>query len=402
MDTVRTPSIIIAGVQKCGTTALYDALCRHEGIEGPAYVFPESSPHAPKELHFFDSTIRRKLGRQWYESHFEPTAARKVEATPEYCISRKNIAEMAAMLPHAHIVLILREPLTRLLSAWQQWSSLPPGNAWPVLRPNGDLLDNVRAEMTSVMDGYHDSNFFGRGLYFRTLRMLRQYYPASRIAVVFLEELVAKPSNVLPALQKWLGLPVKEIPFWPANSGTPGSLRVPAKALERIWRCYQVSNKVLEEMLGRTLPWSKSWMEWVEGGQRYIDMADTTEDPRQRAVSQAMKSWLVVGSKGSAQKAALLKKCKPHNTTLSHQRMCNALGSRLSSDAELEAFLTIPLCANEWVPALRPAIEGGLKPSAAAVRRLGGMIGGGKDELFRLLMANDLEDLVAECWSMKD
>src|SRR5436305_2012500 len=58
------PDFIIIGVQKGGTTSLYNYLVEHPGI-APIYI---------KEPHFFD--LYYSKGPAWYRSHF-PTSLQK-------------------------------------------------------------------------------------------------------------------------------------------------------------------------------------------------------------------------------------------------------------------------------------------------------------------------------------
>jgi len=106
------PSIIVAGAQKSGTTALIGYLLSH-----PAY-----RPSIRKEVHYFDKYMSR--GLPWYISHMPPIKASSVErlitgeASPSYQLGVDTARQMASLLPHAKIVTVLREPATRSFSEW--------------------------------------------------------------------------------------------------------------------------------------------------------------------------------------------------------------------------------------------------------------------------------------------
>jgi hypothetical protein len=42
-----------------------------------------------------------------------------IEASPSYMIQRRNIEAIAAMLPHVHLIVCLRDPVTRLKSEYE-------------------------------------------------------------------------------------------------------------------------------------------------------------------------------------------------------------------------------------------------------------------------------------------
>ena len=128
------PSIIIAGFQKAGTTALAAALATLQNIDFPPC----------KELHFFDNNINYKtissersaylklfptwinpynLKEQWNVDY--STSKSKLipplysEATPFYISSEKSCSRMAHVLPPTtKYVLLLRHPLKRAYSEW--------------------------------------------------------------------------------------------------------------------------------------------------------------------------------------------------------------------------------------------------------------------------------------------
>ena len=74
----RFPDVIIAGVKKCGTTALLWLLGGHSRVRGKL----------KKEVHFFDSNLHRGFG--WYLSQFPsdvPDDALVLEKTPAYFVT---------------------------------------------------------------------------------------------------------------------------------------------------------------------------------------------------------------------------------------------------------------------------------------------------------------------------
>src|SRR5262245_10389314 len=98
---------------KAGTTSLYDYLRAH----------PDVFMATPKELHYFAASKNLKLGPEWYESKFAGAgeAIARGEISPSYSQSDvfPGVADrVAATVPDARIVYLVREPIARLQSMY--------------------------------------------------------------------------------------------------------------------------------------------------------------------------------------------------------------------------------------------------------------------------------------------
>ncbi|MBA3426416.1 MAG: sulfotransferase [Rubrobacter sp.] len=108
------PDFLIIGAQKAGTTFLYYLLCQH----------PYVAPTSEKELHFFDSQKFNK-GEGWYRSNFPPPTSEnghKVitgEASPYYIYHPLAARRAAQVVPHARLIVLLRNPVDRAYSDYQ-------------------------------------------------------------------------------------------------------------------------------------------------------------------------------------------------------------------------------------------------------------------------------------------
>ena len=120
------PTFIVIGSQKSGSTALFAHFLVH----------PMFKPPNRKETHFFDNTKlvgpqakgRRSHGRsasqyaisypRWQESA-DTSRLMTGEATPAYILRIDAPKMMSAVLPHARLLLILRNPVDRAYSEYQ-------------------------------------------------------------------------------------------------------------------------------------------------------------------------------------------------------------------------------------------------------------------------------------------
>lgn len=102
---------MIIGVRKGGTRALLEMLNLHPRI---AMV--------PVEVHFFDKVDNYERGLDWYREQMplSTDAELTVEKSPSYYVTPEVPERVWAMSPHVQLVLIVRDPVTRLLSDFAQ------------------------------------------------------------------------------------------------------------------------------------------------------------------------------------------------------------------------------------------------------------------------------------------
>src|SRR5688572_4249341 len=104
-------TFLIAGVQKGGTTALFDYLGDY-----PDIVLADA-----KELHFFDDEAQDWSAPDYgaYNARFSDPAGRPCgEATPIYTYWPNSLERIAAYNPAMKLVVMLRDPVER---AWSHW-----------------------------------------------------------------------------------------------------------------------------------------------------------------------------------------------------------------------------------------------------------------------------------------
>ncbi|MUL37294.1 sulfotransferase family protein [Gloeocapsopsis dulcis] len=110
----RLPTFIGIGSQRCGSTWLDNVLRSH-----PQIVM------APKESSFFNLHIRTE-GLEWYYKLFDESSAASIrgDITPTYAaMFPEKVAFVKQLIPHLKIVLIIRNPVDRLVSQiTRQWT----------------------------------------------------------------------------------------------------------------------------------------------------------------------------------------------------------------------------------------------------------------------------------------
>ena len=107
----RLPQCIIIGVRKGGTRALLEFLNLHPLIQ-----------KASDEVHFFDDDIKYNLGLNWYRNQMPYSFSEQVtiEKSPAYFVTESAPSRIHAMNSSIKLILIVRDPVIRLISDYAQ------------------------------------------------------------------------------------------------------------------------------------------------------------------------------------------------------------------------------------------------------------------------------------------
>jgi hypothetical protein len=199
----RPPDFLILGAQKCGTTWLHRHLSRQPGLWLP----PQ------KELEFF--SYARHLddpGLAAYRSAFDPAGERLAgEATASYfwthadspwCVQPEGFQRdipgvvRAALGPDLRLLVLLRDPVERALSAWAHYVI------------HGELDATLPFTRAARYGGIVDMGCYGRHF-----AAWRRAYAADRFLVLGLEpDVIARPEATLDRVLTFLGCTSTTLP----------------------------------------------------------------------------------------------------------------------------------------------------------------------------------------------
>jgi len=190
--TKPVPHFVIAGTQKAGTTWLKQQLARHPDVF-----------MARKQLHFFDRNFHKGIG--WYKSWFRSAAPEKIcgEKTTEYFdipTAAPFAQYVANFFPQLKVIIILRDPVTRALSALRHMVN--SGLEKLPTDPDRVLFDDkARPRLRSF-------RYIERGFYANQLKDLYRNIPTDQIMVlVFEEDIIDNPSSCLRRVCDFIGVP---------------------------------------------------------------------------------------------------------------------------------------------------------------------------------------------------
>ena len=194
---------VIAGAQKCGTTALAHFLSQHPDIamaklEGHVFDAPDYSPDwTPAEID------------QHYRSRFGPGDGESLrgESTPVYLFLPEVPGELARYNPDLKVVAALRDPVDRAVSHYVMERArgkerLP---LWLALLAEPFRLRRCR-DPRGRESAVRRHSYRSRGLYSRQLRNLYEVFPRGRVLVLRTEDLLADHDAMLERTFAFLGV----------------------------------------------------------------------------------------------------------------------------------------------------------------------------------------------------
>jgi hypothetical protein len=254
------PDFVIVGASRSGTTSLYHVLADHPFVE----------PAESKELHFFDTHFREGIG--WYRSCFpsprwkDGRSTLTGEATPYYLLHPHAARRMADVVPRARLIALLRNPVDRAYSQYQQ--QVKRGRE-PLTFAQAIEAEEARLEgewNRMLEDEEYDSynlqrySYLLRGVYADQLLRWRKLFSAEQMLVLKSEDFFERPRETLKRVLRFLDLPDWE-PETPGpgqqyrrNQGVYRGGMDPATR-SKLENYFEPHNRRLYELLGTDFGW---------------------------------------------------------------------------------------------------------------------------------------------------
>ena len=277
--TARVPSFLILGVQKAGTTALYDYIAQH----------PLVVPAVRKETHYFDwrwnealpdlsTAAGIKRHRQEYQRYFHGKKLMNYpslctgEATPSYIIGGRMMRQRVQLLaPEAQLIVILRNPVDRFISHYNMTADTKLKNRghyelrgktmsevlaeelqMDFQKMTCDDFDQYLASRSQMKHGAH--SYIGRGLYALQLEPWIKAFGREKLLILTMDDLKTCQAT-MGRVFKFLNLPPHEIEDTSAKN-TRSYNSIEPELREKLVRFYEPYNEQLYTLLGCRFEWN--------------------------------------------------------------------------------------------------------------------------------------------------
>ena len=208
------PTFIVIGAMKGGTTALHQYLDLH----------PDVFVASPKELNYFvGGAAWSHGGEAWYRSKFEAAgdALARGECSPNYTKhpTIPGVPErMAALLPDARLVYVLRHPLERTIAHYLHFRSR-----------GGEHRSAERAIS-------EDARYVDASLYGMQLERYLAAYPKEQLLVIRSEDLRNDPTTTLATVHRFIGVGEVPAPEQRRDAHRTDRRRVPRRGAGPLYR----------------------------------------------------------------------------------------------------------------------------------------------------------------------
>ena len=239
-QTGALPDFVIIGTMKGGTTYLYHLLSQHPLVE----------PAAAKELQFFNRYFDE--GVEWYRQCFPvprwENGRRTItgEATPGYLPHPPAPERMARIIPEARLIALLRNPVDRAYSDYQQ-----------VTRKGRETRTFEEAMDYENLDDA-PRKFLSKSIYVDQLLRWSEFFDRQQMLVLKSEDFFEDPAGTLKPVLSFLDLPEWKPKVWDLhykrNKGDYEGGMDPATR-RRLEEYFEPHNRRLYDFLGQDFGW---------------------------------------------------------------------------------------------------------------------------------------------------
>ncbi len=245
------PDFLVIGGMRCGTTSLFSYLSDHPLVE----------PAIGKELQYF--SVFHEKGERWYRGHFPPDrpGAQTFEASPYYLYHPLVPARVAATLPDARFIALLRDPVDRAYSHYKH--SVERGVeklsfADALVAEESRLAPFLVGDLTSrrAHAALRSYSYASRGRYAEQLSRWFEHVPRESLLVIKSEAMYADPAATYARCIEFLGLREHTPARFEVHSRPKPQMPVPADQTRHdLRRAFAPHNQRLGELLG----WDETW-----------------------------------------------------------------------------------------------------------------------------------------------
>lgn len=257
-----TPSFMVIGGQRCGTTTIFKLLAEHPQV---------LRPPVEKGTDYF--TLHYDKDFDWYRSHFalsaphrlrrgKSAAAVSFEACTYYMFHPLALERISEQLPQVKLVAMLRDPVERAYSAYKHEFARgfeTDDNFMHALEREDDRLDGeferIAAEVAYESIPHRHHAYRRRGQFAEQLERAYALFPAEQIHIMDSGRFFSEPAVEYRRLLEFLHLDQCLPATFPRYNARPGA-PIPADAHEFLTQHYRAHNDRLATLMGQPPSWA--------------------------------------------------------------------------------------------------------------------------------------------------
>lgn len=195
------PNTFLMGVQKAGSTLLFDLLKNHPSV----YLPPNKEPH------YFSSNDYFAKGIEYYRQFYREVEDHKIigDFTPDYLFWPWAIERMIPFISQeTKFIVSLRQPVRR---AYSQYNMMVSRGFYMNGFVNDINTEDVNLTEPGQKNLLRPAHMIARGLYSVQLKRLFQIVPKDQIKVIIFEEWTKDQHETLLDIENFLGIPHHEL-----------------------------------------------------------------------------------------------------------------------------------------------------------------------------------------------
>jgi hypothetical protein len=258
-----SPSFLVIGGQRCGTTTIFKSLSSHPQVMRP-----------PVEKGTDYYTLHHHRGLDWYRGHFPIESYSRLraaraggavafEACTYYAFHPLAIERMARDFPGMKLVLMLRDPVERAYSAFKHELARGFETEQDFSRALdledarlGGELERIIADPTYESIAHRHHAYMRRGQYAEQLERVWAHFPKEQVHVLQSEAFFESPEREFTELLEFLGLRPFGGASFDRHNARPGA-PMPEPARRRLASHFRSHDEHLADLLQERPRWMR-------------------------------------------------------------------------------------------------------------------------------------------------
>lgn len=196
---IRKPNLFIPGAAKCGTSTLHSMLIKHDEI----------SAWKIKESHIYSWDIHYRKRLESFSNRYKNINSQYIlDSSTSYLVSKNAIAKIIKDTPEAKFIILLRDPVDRIISHYNWLASLGFINR----RFKEEIISQSTKKFNyRIHYGGNYKNYIDFSLYGEQLEYLHSQVSKEQFLILTFEELTKNPNSALEKISSFLKLDVTNI-----------------------------------------------------------------------------------------------------------------------------------------------------------------------------------------------